>query len=581
MTPPPLADRPTKDTALIHKMYGLTLGAEPGPSSGKMETGRVVSAPRSAPLDDQPSKAQLIFEKQSKHYFEESFPGLYTQIKGILDGNIYVLVNGEMHLNRIVHLQFEELFEENQMDPKSSLGDVEVNLLCSYHETFNQVHSQRKDQGLGEYSSLIWAIEKGFEEIGEAIASKCSELSKQDKQGCTPLILALKQKQTKVAIAATARMTKEELEMSDKNGDTPLIWALKKREKRVARRLIKASAGLGKENQMRESPLYWARRKGLRDIALELLKTDVKYNISDAEASTFVVWAIERDEVNLALSLAQRIKSLNIRRPYNNRLLMWAWQKGAYELVKKLSLKPKRIAPQMRGALLSRKIESGKTRTAIEMVRGMSKQELEALDILNRTPLSTAIREKNTKVALAILDKGVNFSKFDEDLITTAISKKLETVAIAMIERLDQSKLEKKDRDGNTYLFWALEYQLAKTSLALIEHMDKSALEYADDEGDTPICFAIHEEMKEIALALAEKGVDVSHLSERQRGILATWQQEPYLLTPSHSSIIRSKEEVQENGIKRKKDNVTGKNKVFPVKTVTSRQYSAACLAQK
>jgi len=143
---------------------------------------------------------------------------------------------------------------------------------------------------------IIFAVEKGLTKTLEFFMKKGANPNVKDKNGDTPLLIAVKltaARNRKIDIVAKLIEGKANLNVKDKNGDTPLFIAVKSGRIDMVAKLLEGKANPNVKDKNGDTPLLIAVKNGRIDIVARLLEGKANPNFKDKNGDTPLLIAVK------------------------------------------------------------------------------------------------------------------------------------------------------------------------------------------------------------------------------------------------------------------------------------------------
>lgn len=136
---------------------------------------------------------------------------------------------------------------------------------------------------------------------------------------------------------------------------------------------------------------------------------------------------------------------------------------------------------------------------------------------LETTPLMKACLEKNTKLALELLEQGPDtcqlsaksYPNFGMSSLQYACSSRLETVALRMLDYgAEANDLAHIDSTDSTALIYAIDFGLTKVANRILDFWQEADIFEADNEGNTALIHCCKNRFSKLALRLLDYGAE-------------------------------------------------------------------------
>ncbi|MDX1917082.1 MAG: ankyrin repeat domain-containing protein [Rickettsiaceae bacterium] len=223
------------------------------------------------------------------------------------------------------------------------------------------------------YFMLHFAAAEGNTQAVSDLIDAGADINQQDRDGCTPLFLAISKGNTEVAMVLIDRGA--DVNQQNGNGWTPLTLAIIKGNTEVAIALINKEADVNRQDGNGRTPLIWAIRNGHTEVAMALINKGADINQQDEDGWTPLIWAISNSMEELAIMLVE--KGAKIENPY---ILSKACKNNMENLVKVL------------------------------IDKGVNVNGLYSSPKDNSMPLYEAINTKNPQLIEMLIDAGANIN---------------------------------------------------------------------------------------------------------------------------------------------------------------------------
>ncbi len=187
---------------------------------------------------------------------------------------------------------------------------------------------------------LIWAIRNGRITASKMIInSEIADLDIQDKDGVTPLFMAVAESNHEVIKMLTNK--KANPNIPDNDGDYPLTWAIKNRRSASAKIIIDSDlADLNVQDKDGVTPLFMAVSKSNHEVIKMLTNKKANPNIPDNDGDYPLTWAITTGRMASAkIIIESDLADLNVQDKDGVTPLFRAVAKGAHDVTKMLTNK--------------------------------------------------------------------------------------------------------------------------------------------------------------------------------------------------------------------------------------------------
>ena len=116
-----------------------------------------------------------------------------------------------------------------------------------------------------------------------------------------------------------------------------------------------------------------------------------------------------------------------------------------------------------------------------------------------------------------------HISKNGNTALILAIRRKMEEVALKILDYPEKCNLDYIDKYGGTALLWAICKRMKEVALKILNYPKKCNLDYIDQNGNTALIFAIKNKMKEVALRILDypNRCKLGHINNRDTSL--TW----------------------------------------------------------
>jgi ankyrin repeat protein len=182
-------------------------------------------------------------------------------------------------------------------------------------------------------TALHIAAEKGNASLVELLLGCSATPDIQDNMEQTPLHLAAQSGHLHVAMQL---VDKTELELEDKNGLTPLLVAIKNGHADVVSMLIKAGSNLESQGGGGRTPLMWAAAGGHTDVVILLMDKGADVKTVDSDGQTPLLAAAENGHTAVVEVLLEQESDFEFKVSGGRTPLFWAAEKGHEEIVRLL-----------------------------------------------------------------------------------------------------------------------------------------------------------------------------------------------------------------------------------------------------
>lgn len=281
------------------------------------------------------------------------------------------------------------------------------------------------------------------------------------------------------------------IDRQDKQGNTPLHLALTHHNTKTIYKLIELGANPNKQNQLGDNAFHLAAKHSNVDIFNKLYE-----QLSDGILNT--VAAAKQKNKN-----KQNVLHLAATNKQHNEELLDYFIEG--EIVDKSQINAQDIAG--RTPLLTA-IENRHTQAAHKLIENSA--DINKADDYNNTPLHIAISQGNLDIAQQLLDySNIKFNQQNEQGDTPlhlAIRRGNTTIAQQL---LDQSniKLNQQNKQGNTPLHLAIQHGRQEIIDQLIKSSAK--INKTDKKGNTPLHLAVRYGQADTVKQLIDQGAKV------------------------------------------------------------------------
>ena len=377
-------------------------------------------------------------------------------------------------------------------------------------------------------TALHFAVKIEDKGIVKNLTEAGAALNTQNKNGWTPLMIAVKYRHTSIMedlikdlnfdlnqttnkketalhhaanagnIDATTKLIAAgaEIYTQDENENTPLMIAVEKGYANVSEKLIKKTAGVQKQNKLGKKALHLAAKKGPIDVIKKLIGADVHLNAQTHEGRTPLMIAIENRNDDIASFLIEQNANENMEDNYGNTVLHFVAKTGSVAVLNKLKNPTKIDTPNHEG------------RTPLMIASQNGHQTIVEFLIEHRTNVATVDRFGNTALHLAAEGGHIETVKLLTDATADVKVKKNdgltplmiasrnghdETVKV-LIEKITGANnnigtdMDKWDIFRKTSLHYAAEAGHADIAKKLIEA--GATMNISDIKGMTPIMTA-------------------------------------------------------------------------------------------
>ncbi|KAI9654120.1 MAG: hypothetical protein M1829_000974 [Trizodia sp. TS-e1964] len=393
---------------------------------------------------------------------------------------------------------------------------------------------------ISHFPSNVNADEKRKAVVEKNVENFTSFYNSKDKEGNTPLLLALENGYKDVALLLLEWYeTQYKHKIESTSSVSPLVYACMHGYQDVAQLLVKSGsdpdlkggkyARVG-ETEIVMTPLLWAAKGGYEGIVHLLLKTGkVDVNSSDDERQTPLFWAARKGHKEVVqLLLEKGTVDVDPKNKYSETPLLWAAFEGHTEIVQLLlntgkvdvnSKNEKDIAPLL-GALLggqkevfglllktdnvdvNTKDDRGQTplikaaefghKDIVQLLLEIDAVDVDSKSKRSETPLSKAAEAGYKDIVVLLIETGkvdVNSQNYANETPLSMAAKAGYTGIVKLL--LDSRKVDVNCMNNykETALFHAVKSGYTEI-FELIFYMDNVDIDSKNVQGLTPLCLA-------------------------------------------------------------------------------------------
>ncbi len=365
-------------------------------------------------------------------------------------------------------------------------------------------------------SALHYAVATDNQNAIQLLIEKNANPNIKDSKHNTPLMLAIKNRNSKLAKWMLENIENINVDMDDEDGNHPIMEAISAGMLDIVNMLIDKKAIINEVNQRDETPLMLAVECGFVDIALKLIEKGADVNVKNKKGTTLLMRAAKGGYVEISSRLIEKGVNINETNDEGSTSLMWAIRSKHENFALKLIEK---------GADVSEKDNYDITALMLAVERGYVEVSLKLfengvnINEENRrgsTPLMQTIRSGHEALALKLIEKGANINekdKYGNTPLVEAIKGRRENLACILIEK--GAAVNVKTRMGETPLILAIDSNYVNVALKLIEK--DAAVNVRTIMGVIPLMLAVKRGHLGVALKLIEKGADINLKDEKGR----------------------------------------------------------------
>ncbi len=290
---------------------------------------------------------------------------------------------------------------------KDGLTDI-AELLLKSGANANQ------DFGSFDKSPLHVAITKNYTKIVDLLVKYQAELTTQDKDGNTPLHMAINLNKAlivninNISIVQILLKGGADLYLQNKAGDTPLHMALKSKQLQIAQMMLMRDVKLDLQNKDGDTALHIALKFGMKDIAQMMLMRDVNLNLQNKDGDTALHIACKSGMKDIAQMMLTNNVNLNLQNKAGDTALHIACKSGMKDIAQMMLTNNVKLDLQNKDGDTALHIvcKSGMT----EVVQMMLMRDVN-LNLQNKdgnTALHIATDKGNPDLVKALLENGAN-----------------------------------------------------------------------------------------------------------------------------------------------------------------------------
>lgn len=354
-------------------------------------------------------------------------------------------------------------------------------------------------------SSLFEAINRGDVEVVKALIKGGADIEIKNKDGETPLLLAVKE--NKYDIAKFLINNGSDVSFVRKDGRSMLIEAVDEKDLRLTELLLKKGVAIDYKSRQNPPALFEAIDKGKIEIVKILLKEGADIEMKDKKERTALMYALDEGESEIAQLLIKADADVNAQTKDGWTVLMEASVQKYPDIVKMLinrGANVKAISYHNITALNSA-VRKGRLEIA-KILIGFGADVNWRYDKL--TPLCEAVRRNNYAMTKLLVDSGADVQARESDRGETVLIQAADEKDPRIVELLLQNgaHVNATRYDSRTAIFEAIESGKIANAKILIKHGADVNWQNYDDK--TPLIYAIEKKKKDMVVLLVENGAN-------------------------------------------------------------------------